>query len=271
VREAPTAQDGHSLGEQALYDALFRAAAPYNQDARIITIGFTRMSELARLAYRNCKLNTRALVAKLTLEPVSESSFTQGRTYVVYTPEAILKRRREAGFTHVIKTRGVIFVHPQTAEPLLPTLDESTRVETTLVDPGEMLPPELTAGFRQLLPFLDTSFVRNLWEQCRAAAEDCTAEEVLYYTELKLRQLSAAGKAIGNPGPLVLATVPTCFVGPDAIYLGRRLAVEAQKRQQESELLSQRAEWQRLTVDPNTPEQERQYYEKLLANKGKMV
>lgn len=267
IREAPTSQDGHSLGEQALYDALYRAAAPYSQDARIITIGFTRMSELARLAYRNCKINTRALVAKLALEPVSESSFTQGRTYVVYGPETILKRRREAGLTHVIKTRGVIFVDPQTGESLLPAPDDSTRVESTRDEVGGTIPAVLLQGFRQMIPALDGAMVRQLWEQCQLAAGDCTPEEVLYYAELKLRQTTAAGKPVGNAGSYLLAVVPGCFAGPDAIHLGRRRAMEAQKRQQESELLSQRAEWERLVSDRSTPESERRYYEKLLGKK----
>ncbi len=114
IREAQIAADGHSLGEQALYEALYRAAHPYSEQARIITVGLDRMAEMARMAYRNCKLNCRALVEKLALEEVRTYSYTRGRTYLVYHAEEVVRRRRAAGLTHVIKTRGVVFVDPET-------------------------------------------------------------------------------------------------------------------------------------------------------------
>jgi hypothetical protein len=136
VREALTAEDGHSLGEQALYEALYRAAHPYSDQARIVTLGLDRMAELARLAYRNCKLNCRALTEKLALEEVRTYSYTRGRTYLVYHPQEIVRRRRAAGLTHVIKTRGVVFVDPTTGTEL--TLKRHVKpspVESTPVEP----------------------------------------------------------------------------------------------------------------------------------------
>src|SRR5579883_1340315 len=37
IREASTVQDGHSLAEQAVYDAMYRAGKPYQGDSRILT------------------------------------------------------------------------------------------------------------------------------------------------------------------------------------------------------------------------------------------
>ena len=37
VREAATVQDGHSLAEQAVYDAMYRAGKPYQGDSRVLT------------------------------------------------------------------------------------------------------------------------------------------------------------------------------------------------------------------------------------------
>src|SRR6185503_13044776 len=37
IREATTVQDGHSLAEQAVYDAMYRAGKPYQGESRILT------------------------------------------------------------------------------------------------------------------------------------------------------------------------------------------------------------------------------------------
>src|SRR4051794_28029286 len=39
IRPAPTVQDGHSLAEQAVYDAMYKAGKPYQGESRILTIG----------------------------------------------------------------------------------------------------------------------------------------------------------------------------------------------------------------------------------------
>jgi hypothetical protein len=125
IRRALLLSDGHSYGEQALYDALWTHAQPSDHPhTRLITIGYRTMSELARLTVNNCKANIQALAAKLAVEEVASYSHSQGRTYRIYSPEATLQRRQAAGLTHIIKTRGVQFVHPDTGIPVsavLPT------------------------------------------------------------------------------------------------------------------------------------------------------
>ncbi len=118
VRRATVAQDGHSFGEQALYEALWHHAHPHAAETRIITLGYRRMSELARLTVNNCKANIQALMQKLAVEEVASFTHSQGRTYLIYSEAAILDRRRAKGLTHYIKSRGVMFVDPDTGEPL---------------------------------------------------------------------------------------------------------------------------------------------------------
>src|ERR1700730_11781576 len=118
IRRATLAQDGHSLGEQALYDALWKHANPNSEDTRIITIGYRRMSELARLTVNNCKANIQSLIAKLAVEEAAGFTHSQGRTYLIYNFASIIQRRREAGLTHYIKSRGVAFVNPETGQVL---------------------------------------------------------------------------------------------------------------------------------------------------------
>lgn len=119
IRRASLAQDGHSFGEQALYDALWQHAHPHDAETRIITIGYHRMSGLARLTVNNCKANIQSLIQKLALDEVASFTHSQGRTYLVYSYAAILQRRRDAGLTHFIKSRGVAFVDPDTGESVI--------------------------------------------------------------------------------------------------------------------------------------------------------
>lgn len=117
IRKALTAKDGHSLGEQAIYEALWANSDPYAADCRTAAIGYRTLSEACRLSVNNCKANLRALVQKLAIEELAGHSYTHSKTYLVYNSPAILRRRKAAGLTHYIKTRGVIFVDPETGVP----------------------------------------------------------------------------------------------------------------------------------------------------------
>ncbi len=107
-------EDGHSRGEQAIYEILYRVGRPYQGDSRILTIGLRTLAEISRMAYSNCKANVRSLAQKLAIEAREDFSYTAGRTYIIYGPAEILKRRKAAGLTHVLRSRGVIFVDPTT-------------------------------------------------------------------------------------------------------------------------------------------------------------
>jgi hypothetical protein len=137
IRRATLAQDGHSFGEQALYEALWQHAHPHAADTRIITIGYRRMSELARLTVNNCKANIQALVQKLAVEEVASFTHSHGRTDLMYSCAAILERRRQHGLTHYIKSRGVAFVDPDTGEPLIPSVRHKSGIPcSALPGPG---------------------------------------------------------------------------------------------------------------------------------------
>jgi hypothetical protein len=116
IRKCLTAQDGHSLGEEVLYQALWKSAAPESGEARTIVIGWRGMSQLCRMTPKNCKINTQRLIRKLALEVLSPYNTPEsiGTTYRVYSPETILRRRRAAGLEWVVRSRGVEFVDPAT-------------------------------------------------------------------------------------------------------------------------------------------------------------
>ena len=132
IREASTVQDAHSLAEQAVYDAMYRAGRPYRGDSRMLTIGLRTLAEFSRMAYSNCKANVRSLVTKLAIDEQPGFSYTEGRTYVVYSFREILRRRKAAGLTHVVRTRGVAFVNPRTGlEIILPYAPDSGAPESS--------------------------------------------------------------------------------------------------------------------------------------------
>ena len=132
IREAATVQDAHSLAEQAVYDAMYRAGRPYQGDSRVLTIGLRTLAELSRMAYSNCKANVRSLVTKLAIGERPGFSYTEGRTYIVYSFREILRRRKAAGLTHVVRTRGVAFVDSATGKEIpLPYAPDSSAPDSS--------------------------------------------------------------------------------------------------------------------------------------------
>ena len=122
VRKCAATHDGHSLGEEVLYQALWKAAKADGTRTRTIIIGWRGMSQLCRMTPKNCKINTQRLIRKLALEVLSPYNTPEsiGTTYRVYSDEAILERRRQAGLEWVVRSRGVEFVNPATGASILP-------------------------------------------------------------------------------------------------------------------------------------------------------
>src|ERR1035441_10695385 len=61
IRRCAATHDGHSLGEEVLYQALCKAAHPESAETRTIVIGWRGMSQLCRMTPKNCKINTQRL------------------------------------------------------------------------------------------------------------------------------------------------------------------------------------------------------------------
>jgi hypothetical protein len=113
LREARSVHEGHTQGEQLVYETLWRNAKPYSGGARILTIGIGRLAPLVPMTYNNCQSNLRSLARKLAIEERPTARHNDGRTYIVYGDEDILQRRRAAGLTHVLRlTRSVRLVNP---------------------------------------------------------------------------------------------------------------------------------------------------------------
>ena len=122
IRRCAATHDGHSLGEEVLYQAIWKAASPESAEARTIVIGWRGMSQLCRMTPKNCKINTQRLMRKLALEVLSPYNTPEsiGTTYRIYSDQAIFERRRAAGLEWVVRSRGVEFVNPATGASIMP-------------------------------------------------------------------------------------------------------------------------------------------------------
>ena len=135
IRRCAATHDGHSLGEEVLYQALWKAAHPESAETRTIVIGWRGMSQLCRMTPKNCKINTQRLIRKLALEVLSPYNTPEsiGTTYRVYSDQAILQRRRDAGLEWVVRSRGVEFVDPATGLSILPICAHTYRSAPPLI------------------------------------------------------------------------------------------------------------------------------------------
>jgi hypothetical protein len=260
IRQATLAQDGHSLGEQALYESLWERAQPFDKDGRIITIGYRQMSQVARMTVNNCKANIFSLIDKLAVEEVAAFTFSQGRTYKVFSYTAILQRRKAAGLIYYVKSRGVTFVDPErgnrqigTPEPGTPELGIPRLGAPEEGGSGTPLSGELgaphsdtylnrqearnsfsnsTTTVRSLLqtqlPTFDNAAVDQLWTDCRLQVPDVSAEEIDWLFGWKLPESRARG--IENPnGFLLRAVARSCTPAAiNAMRQGRESAKEIQ-------------------------------------------
>ena len=268
IRQAGTVHEGHSLAEQAVYEAMYRSGKAYQGETRILTIGLRTLAEISRMAYSNCKANVRSLVVKLAIDERPGFSYTDGRTYLIYGLQEILRRRKVAGLTHVVRTRGVAFVDPHTGIPLpIHYPDQfsasvstaafsinATRSTSSGADLVESSAPEQIAGIlRQYVPDADEAAGTDLWYRCRQNAPDARVEEVAHFIELK-----AGRPGFRMPLGFLLSAVPKCFHGDT--FRDFRL--------QHSATLRERQFAAKLLQSPEADEEQRQWARDLLASMG---
>ena len=128
---ARTVQDGHTVWEQQIYEALWREATPSGgPESREIAIGYRHIAKLTRLGLNTVQRNMRTLVDKLALEPVGkyDSDTRTPKTYRVYSYRAILERRAAAGLEWVIKNRQGVTLGTVPKVGPVPTVDTAPKV-----------------------------------------------------------------------------------------------------------------------------------------------
>lgn len=289
VREVRFLQDSLSFGEEALYNALWANAEQLSSDAKVISIGFERMSRLARLTDKNCKINCKSLIGKNVIEILAETDFRAGRTYKVYNFKSALQRQKDAGLTHVIRTRGVQFVDPISGHALTPTAhnrrvatmvqttpvkSELTRVRSTgltgvksanstpvnstnssLLRHPESQPStaiaDLVCVLQDELAIGDGDAARQIIRACRTNAPDATDEDIARCVRSEARRIRL-NRRIENPVGLLITQVPKCFQGDWRLHraeLVRGRAVTSMNSQPEDGALQRWREEQEAALN----------------------
>lgn len=251
LREAVTAQDGHTHGEQALFATLWRLAKPVGKGTiRALNIGERTLAGEVPMAYSTAQENTRSLVRKLAIA-VQCNAPNKPKTYFVYSYEEILKRRRAAGLTHVLRrTSGVALVNPQSptgsgapnvGAPMFtsgaPSFKSSSAPNLTahirnskepLGTTATTAPPIIANAIINAFGFVDDQAILTIVRECRKRAPDVTDEEIAELSSWQCHRISRL-RNVDNPVGLLINQVPRCFEGePFARY--RREKLEAAKR-----------------------------------------
>jgi hypothetical protein len=301
IRQATLAQDGHSLGEQALYESLWDRAQPLDKESRIISIGYRQMSDIARMTVNNCKANIFSLMQKLAIEEAVSFTHSQGRTYRVMSYSAILQRRKAAGLTHYVKSRGVTFIDPAHGTPITMRSRGTARPPKKGTPPrggpirglperGELgVPLSGQSGTPQpgLLPYreedrnsfsnsttalqeivqskmpdFDNAAVQQLWSDCLRQVPDVKVQEVGLLFERKLPD--SLTRSVTNPvGFLVRAVARSCTPAAiRALRQGRELPKDTPVTFEIDELTG-------MLNDPNTPTHLREFIEHRLRESKK--
>jgi hypothetical protein len=250
LREAVTAQDGHTHGEQALFATLWRLAKPIGKGTnRALNIGERTLAGEVPMAYSTAQENTRSLVRKLAID-VQCNAPNKPKTYFVYSYEEILKRRRAAGLTHILRrTSGVALVNPLAptvgapsfGAPIstsgAPSFKSSSAPNLTahirnskedLGTTASTAPSVIVNAIINAFGFVDDQAILTIVRECRKRAPDATDDEIAEISSWQCRRISRL-RNVDNPVGLLINQVPRCFEGePFARY--RREKVEAAKR-----------------------------------------
>lgn len=268
IRRCVLAQDGHSLGEEAIYQVLWRFGKPEDRNpngARQISIGAAEIGMRANMAKKNVRQNLSRLYEKLAIEVLEDfvTVNSKPRTYRVYSYKQILERRRSAGLEYVLRNKGVVFCTQEGVEIDLARQDQlspgdktsprpavskrqriverrlAMQVQASTVHTSEALAKEHAILAQALNAHwsVDDKAAEQLLRNCRQIRADARIEEILFFIKEKI-ELIRTNPRVTNPTGLLLATVPNSFAGKSfEIFRERfeqqqRLAREEEQRKE---------------------------------------
>jgi hypothetical protein len=260
VRRCVLAQDGHSLGEEAIYQVMWRSGRAENGDpnsSRTIRIGAADLGYKVNMAKKNVRQNISRLFEKLAVEILEdfETMSSQARLYRVFSYKQILERRRAVGLEYVLRNKGVVFCTPSGEELVSSPAYVSTPGDETSIRPAPPKKrraslPASNGFYTQSLPAtaregaseseelqtviqalnrywpVDQAAAVQLLRACRRARSDARADEIAFFVREKL-ELARQNRNITNPTGLILATVPQSFVGSAFEEFRKRMGRQA--------------------------------------------
>jgi hypothetical protein len=288
-------QDGHSRGEQLLYELLWKLSRETDSDEyRLLQIGHSDLAEKARMTDKNLRIALRRLVEKRSIEEMQSFDARQrkARIWKVYSYRSILDRRRKAGLEWVVKDNGVHFVRPETTPvvwettpvvstpdvlqttPAMATADvsRSSPVGTTETTPVASTRPSLekyslregkptssivAAALVKYLGHSDDDAVFRIESRVREKCPDATEEEIVHFIEEQGPRFMRM-KSLDNPMGMLIRHLPKCFEGESfRLYREEREAEKWRMEAAAAQIAEDRKRWQQVLDDPNQPEDEK--------------
>ena len=208
-----------------------------------------------------------------------------------------MRRREAAGLTHVLRTKGSLFVDPQTGLPLtgipvsstpsvpdtgapkpksgVPGTDKTGIPEPATPIRNKNLPKEalrqeprpsssfLSERTAQLGVLLDDDAVRQLQHRCRLADAEATNSEIAHFAEVKINQLRRSGR-VDNWVGLLISSVPEYFKQPATELMRYRKAHAAATAFNAERSEHTLAEARALLADPNADDADKRLARELL-------
>lgn len=112
IRAFDAPQQGHTLSEHLVYTAMWRLLGAQNQEpeSREGLLPMRLIASKVSLSVRNLRRVLHSLMDKLAVEVTEFEDKTKSipRRYRVWSPRAVVERRRRAGYTHVYRNRNLI-------------------------------------------------------------------------------------------------------------------------------------------------------------------
>ncbi len=273
---------------------------PREETVRTVQAGYDFLVRKTRFARRTIQRIVAKLLEKEFIEIHAPADIYSraATTYRVYGYRAVLDKLALRGRLHVAKMGpGVVFVQrydnrqradlstvaikpPSTVaispgstvaamaivtgvnQHMTTVAGEATQIlrQEEPLQPSSSEFEELRHGLAQQLGPVDDDAVRQLLSQCRLRAGDCTAAEILYFVQHKVRLV----KNIQNPVGLLLVAVPRHFENNGHAAVRALLGDEQERRRLDWE--ETRRFWERIAEDPNEPEDARRQARQFLAS-----
>ena len=136
-------------------------------------------------------------------------------------------------------------------------LDNNTERDSSLASSSGCA-TELRTRLEQEVGPTDDDAARQLLEQCRLRAPDCTVEEILYFVRHKIRLT----RSVQNPVGLLLVAIPKHFENNG--HAGVRALLHQEELRRRCEEEETRRLWESIAGDPSEPEEARQEARRML-------
>ena len=288
IREARTVQDGHTQGEQLVYETLWRLGKPHAGDSRLVVIGLRTLAPLVPISYNNCQANVRSLIQKLAVEEVAAGHRNYGRGYMVYSYRDILQRRKASGLTHVIRsTRGARLISPgapdlgapafrsgvpkpgapplnsgapNSVNPGAPDLPSRNKeaTQTGRLPSSEKPWPLATSALIETMGHADDDAVRRMADDSLRNAPDATDDELAQFIREEAPRV-IRNRKLDNPMGMLIRQVPRRFVG-EAFQMFR----DAQRRAKDAQIAQSRAWARQILEDPEATGEDRAWAQSII-------